>query len=432
MRPSALRFMFIGLCVMLCAVVAPAAASASANLWVSSSATVASPGSSCAQPGYNTIQSAIEAGSAGASVHVCPGSYTEQLTIVKPIKLLAAGGAGTAKLLLPSKPVNATSSCDEALAKAGYEPDQDAVSICTTGTVSMTGLTIDAAWPEGTCYDSMYGVIVLGGATLKATSVTVDAAGAVPIDGCQGGVGIEVGSARAEPAQVGHATLAHDTVSGYMKNGITAEGQGSSIKVTSTTVTGAGATPETAQNGIQVSYGAGGTIQSSTISGNECDNASCGSDALTSTQSTGILFYGAAAGSKVTKTTLSGNDIGVYYASESATQPASPEVTVSDDLFSGNRYEGLVLEQGNALIKHNTITGPGNVGIELIQDEAEAYAPSSSATGDDIEGMSVAAVEVQSDKQPGDKPGSFTIAKSAISKNAQAVIDESETFTVVI
>jgi hypothetical protein len=423
--------MFIGACAVLSALIIPAGASA-ASLWVSNSAPTSAPSNSCAHPGYSAIKSAILVAGTGSTVNICPGSYTEQLTVTKAIKLLAAGGAGSAKVVLPEKPVDSITACDSALEKAGDQPDQDAVSICTSGTVTMTGLTIEARWPEATCYDSLYGVLVLGGATLKATDVTVNAAGAIPINGCQGGVGIEVGSSQPKTPEVGHATLTHDTISGYQKNGITADGEGSSVKVTGTTVTGAGATPAIAQNGIQVSDGALGTIASSNISGNECDVAVCGSNALEDTQSTGVLFYGAATGSKVVSTSLEENDIGVYFASTNPVPPSFAEATVSGDVLSGNRYEGLALEQGDALVKGNTITGPGNIGIELLQGQWEPYAPTSSATGDHIEGMHQAAVEVQSDKKAGDHPGSFTIGKSEISKNAQAVVDESETFTVII
>ena len=197
-------------------------------------------------------------------------------------------------------------------------------------------------------------------------------------------------------------------------------------------MTGAGPTLETAQNGIQVSNGALASIQSSTISGNECDNATCGADAFNDYQATGVLFDGAARGSKVTTSTLGENDIGAYFVSSSPTQPHTPEVTISQDELSADRYEGVALDQGDASVKNDTIAGPGNIGIELFQYEEQTYAPTSSASGDTIENMSGAAVEVQSDKAAGDHPGSFTIANSSFLKDAQVLDDESETFTVVL
>ncbi|MGP0100120.1 MAG: right-handed parallel beta-helix repeat-containing protein [Solirubrobacteraceae bacterium] len=421
----------------------PAAGASAATLWVSNSAAVSSPGNSCTHPGYKTIQSALAA--SGATVEVCTGTYTEQLTITKTVKLVAVNGAGTAKVVLPGSPVVSTTPCDEASLKglkklevkegnpeSDAQPDEDAVSICTGGTVTVTGLTFEPKWPGNTCDDSLYGILVGGGATLKATNVTVDGGGAYPINGCQGGVSIQAGMAWASPVEPGHVTLSEDTVTEYQKNGITTDGAGSSAKISHTTVVGAGATPETAQNGIQVSNGARATISSSSISGNECDNSGCGSDAFEKYQATGVLFYGAASGSKVTGTALKENDIGVYLDSESPTQPTSPELTIEKDVFSGNRYEGVALDKGDASLKNDTITGPGNIGIDLFQYEQQPYAPTSSASHDEIDGMSEAAVKVESDKAPGDHAGSFTLSGSTLSGNAQAVVDESTTFNVVL
>jgi len=187
-------------------------ASASAMSWVSE-AKPSAPYDSCTHPAYSHIQQAVE--SPTTTIHVCPGMYEEQLQIDRAVAI--AGEGATVKL--PASPQNSTTPCDTGI--TGYPPNQDAVSICTTGTVSITGLKVEALWPSGTCYESMYGIFVAGGATLKATKVTVDGAGASPINGCQGGVGIEVGTARTEPAEVGHATLNTDTISGYQKNGVT-------------------------------------------------------------------------------------------------------------------------------------------------------------------------------------------------------------------
>jgi nitrous oxidase accessory protein NosD len=421
-----------GACMALAIMAATAAGASATSLWVSSSTPVSSPYDSCAHPGYSTVQAAIAAAGPGATVDVCTGVFVEQLTITKPLKLNAVNGAGTAKVVLPEAPTDSKTPCDEAPGTGSYQPDQDGVSICTSGTVRVTGMTFEPKWPAGRCYDSLYGILVAGGATLKATNMTVDGGGAFPINGCQGGVGIQVGMAWTTPVEVGHATLSQDKVADYQKNGITVDGSGSSAKIGDTSVTGAGATPETAQNGIQVSNGAVAKIASSSVAGNECDNATCGADAFSDYQATGILFYGAAPGSKVTSTTLKENDIGVYLYSESPTQPSSPEVSLAKDLFSGNRYEGLTLDQGDASVKQDTIDGPGNIGIDLFQYEEQSYAPNSSAAKDRIEGMSEAAVKVESDKQPGDHAGSFTIANSTFSGDAQVLVDESETFTVVL
>ncbi len=417
---------------MLCGLAIPATAGA-ASLYVSNSAPVVTGGKSCTQPNFSTIQGAIDALKSlpTGTLHVCPGTYTEQLTIVKPLKLLVAGTAGSARVVLPASPVNSKTACDEAPGTEKYQPDQDGISICTPGTVSITGLALEAKWPEGTCDDSLYGILVAGGATLKATNVTIDGAGAFPINGCQGGVGIEVGMHWTTPVQVGHATLKGVTIENYQKNGMTIEGSGSTASISTTTVTGAGETPAIAQNGIQVSGEGVAAIKTSKISGNECDHSSCGPEGFSQYQSTGLMFYGAAPGSTVKSSTLSGNDIGAYYASEDASQPASPELVLSKDVFSGNRYEGVALDQGKASLKSDTISGPGEIGVEIYQYEGQTLSSQSSAASTRIEGMSEAGVRVSSDKAAGDIAGKFTLTKSTFASDTNVLNNESNNFEVI-
>ncbi len=425
----------IGACAVLCGLAAPAAANA-ASVYVSNSSPVVLGGKSCTQPNYATVQGAIDALKAvtNPTINVCPGTYTEQLTIEKALKLSVAGTAGSAKVVLPASPINSETACDKAAAEGGphgFPPDQDEISICKAGTVSITGLTVEAKWKGVNCGVSMYGIRVAGGATLKATNVTVAGAGAVPINGCQSGVGIQAGTTRTEPAESGGLTLKGVTVSEYQKNGITIAGAGSTANIATTTVVGAGATPEIAQNGIQVSEGAQAKIKSVKVSGNECENSTCGAAALGHAQATGLLFYAAAAGSSVTNSTVSGNDIGAYYDAEGPNQPTSPELSLSKDTFSSNRYEGVLLEQGDATLKSDTINGTGNIGLDLLQDEEQTLASTSSASSTRIEGMSQAAVKVESDKAPSDIPGQFKFAKSTFSGNATVLIDESSNFEVI-
>jgi hypothetical protein len=167
-------------------VVVPAtAAGARTNkLWVSSTGTLGSaPGTSCANPGYRTIQSAIDvAGNYGATIEVCGGTYTEQLTITTSVTLKATGGAVT--LVLPATPANATTSCDLAVDSTYSTTDQDAISICGPVSVGLSGLTVQAVWPAAAdCGLSMNAIEVGGDANLSTTNVAVTGAGPDPING---------------------------------------------------------------------------------------------------------------------------------------------------------------------------------------------------------------------------------------------------------
>jgi hypothetical protein len=66
-------------------------AAAATTVWVGHCGTVA---------GYATIQAAINAASAGDTVRVCPGSYTENVTINKPwLTVVSTGGASVTRIV---------------------------------------------------------------------------------------------------------------------------------------------------------------------------------------------------------------------------------------------------------------------------------------------------------------------------------------------
>jgi hypothetical protein len=412
----------------LCLTAVAASAADAAKVYVSNSAPVVVGGKSCAQPDVNTVQAGIEAAK-GGSVEVCPGTYTEQIEIAGPVKLAAVSGIGTATLAMPASPARSESACDtKSNEEEGPLNQSDEISICTVGTVSIAGLNVQAEIPLETCANGLNAIFIGGGGTLKASNVSVEGASTTLAEfkGCQHGLAVLVGSASRE--EVGHAILKSNTITGYEKNGPTVAGAGSTMSITNSTVTGEGASPYIAQNGIQISFGGKGTVKGTMVSGNECNVAGCGA---TGAQAAGVLFYEAAAGSKLMSSTMSGNDMGVYYASGSATVPASPDVTISKDVLSSNRFEAVALEEGKASLMSDTINGSGRVGIGLYQFEESLSSSESSANKISISGQSEAAIKVESDKQPGDKPGKFTITNSTHTGNGALLINESNNFEVI-
>jgi nitrous oxidase accessory protein NosD len=410
----------------LCALImlATATGASAATVYVSNSAPVVVGGKSCAQPGFKSVQAALNAGPS-QNVKICPGTYEEQIEIVQPAKLEATGGIGTAKLAMPSSPVDSKTPCDT---KNGSQ-NIDEISICTTGAVSLKNLNVEAEVPLETCGGGLYGIFVGDGGMLKAqgdsivgASTTIDS-----FKGCQHGVALEVGSSSRE--EVGHATLKSVTVSGYEKNGPTVVFGGSTLSMKSSTIVGEGPTPFIAQNGVEVAFGGKATIKSSSVSGNECNVAICSESVAE--QASGVLFFEAAAGSGVSGSVVKENDLGVYYASGSATEPATPQVSISKDVLTSNRYEGILLEEGKAALKSDTINGSGRVGIDLFQVAGQASASESSATGTKVEGQTEAAVKVESDKAAGDTPGKFTFSGGSFHGDSTVLINESNDFSVI-
>jgi Right handed beta helix region len=414
----------------------PGIASASGSMfWVSNTvATVGGGGTSCASPGYSTVQAAVTAAESltTATVLICPGTYAEQVQVTgnTHLTIRAARPSVGATLSLPATPVDSTTPCDTAPGTGSYQADQDGLAICGThaGTTTISNLTFDYAWPSGTCYDSLYGILVGGGDTLKMSNSAIVGGGAQPINGCQGGIGIQVGMAWTTPNEVGHVVLTHDSISGYQKNGMTIDGRYSSARISYDTVEGAGPTTQTAQNGIQVSNGAKATISHTTVSGNECNVSVCGPNDFTQTQATGILFYGAAAGSSVTDCVISRNDEGFYGYSMSPTLEPSAEGTIKYTTFSHNRYEGAVLDQGHWLLASDHINNSQEA-IYLYQYQGQSYGSRTVVAGTTLR-RDHAALQIASDNAAtGDFSGSILFRDTRI--NAP-ILSNASNYTVTV
>jgi hypothetical protein len=398
----------------------------SGQLWVSNTAPIGAD-TSCTHPGYNTISAALLAAGVGATINVCSGTYNEQLAIIQPVHLVSLGAVSVEG---PSSPADNITTCD---ADGGAQPNQDVVDICTAGAVSITGFAIEGNWPASICNDSLYGVDVLGGADLTMSNSTVGGAGGDPqTDGCQGGVGIEVGeSLTTTSTDIGTATLTNDIVNTYQKNGITIDGVGSSAVLKADTVTGTGPTPALGQNGIQVSDGATASITGALVSGDECEDTAgdCGPGAF-DTQAVGILLYDAGK-TTVSNSTVNNCDDGIYNLEGYPTPNWAPPVgwTPVNDTFKNmslnNRYENAAFDAGKSTLTGSTLTG-GEAGIQVYQYSAQPISAVATASKDTITGATVAAVQVASDQSAGDFPVKLSVTTSGLdTSNAAGVQNQS-------
>jgi len=282
-----------------------ASASTHPEFWVATTGAASGANTSCATAGYSTVQSAVDAAeslestqpSTRPTVDLCPGTYQEQVTITKSLAVThAPAPRGQVVIELPATPVGSTTNCQAKDTSA--QLPQSVLEICAAAaggantegvSVSISQVTVEGDWPADVCNDNLYGILVEGGASLFLARSTVEHVGADPLTaagGCQGGVGVDAGNSYT--GQVGHANLRGDTIETYQKNGVVVDGSGSTGNIIGTTVTGAGATPYIAQNGIQISTGATGSVAESVVSGNNYTGTGEAS-------SSGILVYGGGA-----------------------------------------------------------------------------------------------------------------------------------------
>jgi putative cell wall-binding protein len=305
--------------------VASPAGATTTTLYVSPSGTTFNADTSCSTAAYTTIQTAVDAAQAGDTVHVCAGTYDTQVTITTDGLTLT--GTGTTSLI---EPTFATPTVVHTADTPSSTPDMAPVIDVGPGVngVTVQDLEVDGAgWKPvlGGCGPDPVGVLFHGasGVVQTVTVSTMELATGPPstLQGCQVGQGIyvdETGTV-ASPTGTAQVSIMHDTVDGSQKNGIACDDHGTSCSITQNTVTGEGPTSGAAENGIQVGFGATGTISGNTITGSDYTGTPNSTDPQ-ATDAAGVLLFGAgSAGTTVSGNTLTNDQIGVESVASDAT-----------------------------------------------------------------------------------------------------------------
>lgn len=289
---------------------------AATPLFVSPTGNDANDGASLATPKL-TIQAAINAVDPNGTVNIADGTYTEQLTISKNI-LLAGASRDTVTIVAPAVMTinfpNATAS-ESLFAVVGVNnaASVEIQNVSVSGTITVPGGA-----------NRYFGVFVGGGASVNLHDAKVLLIREEPLSGVQRGIAIGIG--RSASAEIGTGTIARVEVSGYQKGGIVVDGIGSSANISASSFTGAGPIGTTAQNGIQISRGATGSIVNNTVSLNQYSPG-------TTSASNIILFQPGAV--TVSDNTITDGDLGIYVTENSGLVAIGSNTisTVKDGLF---------------------------------------------------------------------------------------------------
>ena len=242
--------------------------------------------------GYNAfakIQDAVNAAIPSGTINVAAGSYTEQVVVNgKNLSILGAGRASTTILSPAALATTFTTS----------GPNKPVVSVQNASNVVVRDFTVDGNG-AGNANNRIQGVAYwnAGGKLLDCDVLRVRS---TPLDGVQAGVGVFGGTnTSAFSLEMGGTRILD-----FQKNGTVFTGTGYSVNVHDCTVTGAGPTALTAQNGIQISSGASGTVTNCAVSGTYYTGPSF--------TATGQLFF-AAGTVNVSGGTVTGCQSGTYY-----------------------------------------------------------------------------------------------------------------------
>jgi len=320
---------------------------------------------------YSTIQLAVNSVPANSTIYICPGTYPEQVLITKSLTLTGVGsngltgasatGAYNAVITSPAGGVVANVSDP-----AGGDPIYYQIAVVNPVptmpiTVKISYLAIDGSNNQiSGCGMDLVGINYQNASGTINQVVTRNQELAPDLFGCQDGLAIFVESGYGSGGTA-VVIIENSSVHDYDKNGITVDGSGTVATITGNYVVGIGATPLTAQNGIQVSGGATGSVKSNTITDDVYINPSdCAPGCY---GSSGILIYdsGATSGSPLTISgnTVSNTQLAIVTYGDSFGTADYNNVTLNK--ITGTQAAGIYLDDGIDLCSNNNIATSNTV-----------------------------------------------------------------------
>ena len=305
---------------------------------------------------FTSIQGAVNSVPPGSTIKICPANYGEQVVVNKNLTLVGvnSGTADNPALVIPSGGFAANT----ASLTSGHPIAAQILVQSPATVVNISTLTVDGSNSNlnSGCDDTrLIGIYYQNASgTVNFAAVRNQAQNAGNF-GCQtsAGLGIYVQSASPSTSTV---KIQNSTVRGYQKNGITGNEVGTVVTIIGNSVVGAGPTT-TAQNGIQIGFGATGKVQNNTVADDDYNG-----DPSQGTGS-GILIYDSG------NVTISGNSVtnaqnGIPIVTDGAF-PADTNVVSNNHVSDTHLGDGIDLCSNYNMVSGNTVFSSGQGGIHL-------------------------------------------------------------------
>jgi hypothetical protein len=312
---------------------------------------------STSYPQYTTINGAISASPAGTTVLVCPGSYPEQVLINKKIILKGFSTLPSSTGATVTVPAGGLVANTTSLATGNPIAAQILVQGSTGVTIS--NLAVNGAnnlLPD--CSVDPIGIYFQNSSGTVTHAAVLNEVLGSGLEGCQAGLGIFIQSGNGGASVV---NVNNSTVQNYQKNGITANEVGSNLTATSNTVVGEGPTTGAAENGIQLGFGAVGTLKTNSTTDDiwSPDNIGDPGDAAA-----GILIY-ASHGASITSNTVFSTQFGIAVVSDSNYGDADMATITSNKINATHIFDAIDACSNTNVITKNTINSADESGIHL-------------------------------------------------------------------
>jgi Right handed beta helix region len=316
---------------------------------------------------YPTIQQAVNAVPAGSTILVCPGSYPEQVTITKNLNLSGVQSGTADSAVITSPPGGVVQNTDDLY--TGYSiPVAAQVLVQKAQSVNIANITVDGSNNLITgCAPDLRGIYYQNASGSLIAVATRNQTLAAGLNGCQSGEGIFVqsGYGSTGPANV---LVQGSSVHSFQKNGITGDGSETNLTVLNNYISGQGPTTGAAENGVQISDGAGGKVIGNSVIDNiwAPDTSSDTGDAAS-----GILIY-ASEGIAVANNTVGTTQFGIVTVTDpTSPSPKNPNGTGDHTTITGNQvlntqiFDAIDACSNGNTIESNSIANATESGIHL-------------------------------------------------------------------
>lgn len=306
-----------------------------------------------------TIQFAHTQAASGDTIQIAAGTYSEAPRITKSVTL---NGAGAASTLIAPQLANQ-------LPGPAPTPANSSVILDISGAgINVTVQNLTVRFPSGqypaVLVNPIYGIWITGGANATIRDSVITEIHDADVSGEQTGDCIRSGWVPRGAA--GAVVIQNNIISRCQKNGIAVNEAGTLATISGNTVTDGGlgerntGGPRTqtllAPNGIQLAFGARGSIVNNTVRRMQCELPSpqCGGNISgDGAVGVGILLFNPGAGTTVTGNTVETSDDGFAPYNETGAIP----VVVTGNTFRNNRYRNVVGYTGSLDLSRNTLIG---------------------------------------------------------------------------
>jgi nitrous oxidase accessory protein NosD len=301
----------------------------------------------CPGAQFAKIQDAVNAASAGDSIQICPGTYIEQVSITKPLQLNGNNGA----IIRPNNIVANSTGL------ASGQPIAAIILVQDTTGVTIRNVIVDGV-DNGIseCAPDLIGVFYRNASGELSHVAVRDVKLNSTLNGCQSGSAVLVQSSNGVTSVV---AIEESSIHDYQKNGITANEVGTQVTIEGNVVTGLGPTTGAAQNGIQVGFGAAGSIRHNTVANHiwlpcvSLESCDFKSDDILVFQSNGVSVHHNAIGVSQTGIAIVGDQGQIF----------------DNDVFDSQIFDGVELIGNENTAERNHITHSDQAGVLIAGNE---------------------------------------------------------------